>query len=265
MRAAFGQNVLEDPTLAVNAALLALEVFQQSPTEFYPYNSKYDAYLRGQAVLSTSEQRGLQLFDDPRKGNCASCHPSAIKEGALPAFSDFGYVALGVPRNPAILANRDLHFHDLGLCGPERRDLTEHHEYCGMFRTPSLRNVALRKSFFHNGAFGSLERVVDFYAERDIAPGKWYSRNADGSVHIYDDLPATTVANVTTDAPFDRHRGDRPALTRADRADLVGFLRTLTDGYRDEAVTGRNERRRSNGRSEKAVQPVIGAADTAGK
>ena len=51
-----------------------------------------------------------------------------------------------------------------------------------MFRTPTLRNVAARRSFFHNGVFHRLEDVVRFYAERDTQPQKWYPRGADGAV-----------------------------------------------------------------------------------
>jgi len=236
----FGARVLDDPSNAFNAALLALEVFQQNSDEFYPYSSKYDDYLRGGAHLSLQEQRGLALFNDPRKGNCAICHPSAIKDGAFPAFTDFGYVALGLPRNAAIPANRNPRFFDLGLCGPERRDFADRAEYCGLFRTPSLRNVALRQSYFHNGVIHTLVRAIDFYFERDIAPEKWYPRNADGSVHKFDDLPARYAQNVNVDPPFDRRPGGQPALSRAERADLIAFLRTLTDGYRGDAFRSTN-------------------------
>ena len=55
-------------------------------------------------------------------------------------------------------------------------------EYCGLFRTPSLRNVALRQTFFHNGVFHSLRDAVAFYVTRETDPGRWYPRNPDGSV-----------------------------------------------------------------------------------
>jgi cytochrome c peroxidase len=162
--------VLDDPRLAFDAVVLALEVFQQDPAEFYPYDSKYDAYLRHQVELSEEERRGLALFNDPAKGNCASCHPSAIRNGAFPSFSDWGFAAIGVPRNRAIPANADPRYFDLGLCGPARSDFAGRAEYCGRFRTPALRNVARRKVFFHNGGVTTLEKAVRFYVERDVAP-----------------------------------------------------------------------------------------------
>lgn len=217
---------------ALATGLRAIETFEESASEFFPYTSKYDAVLAGTATLSPQEARGLALFDDPAKGNCAHCHPSGRNgAGALPQFTDYGLAALGVPRNRAIPANRDRHFFDLGLCGPLRADLRDRPEYCGMFKAPSLRNVALRKSFFHNGVFHSLEEVLDFYVERDIHPEKWYPRNADGSVVKFDDLPAQYHANVNTEPPFDRKPGDEPALSAAEINDVIAFLRTLTDGY----------------------------------
>ena len=231
-RDAFGDQIFDDTATAFKAVLMALETFQQSPSEFYPYSSKYDAWLRHETLLSGEEMRGLAAFNDPARGNCARCHPSAVRAGAFPQFTDFGYAAVGAPRNPAIPANADRRYHDLGLCGPLRSDLTGRGQYCGMFRTPSLRNVATRSVFFHNGVFHRLEDVVRFYAERDTQPQKWYSRSANGLTVKFDDLPPEYRGNVDTDAPFDRRAGDAPALSEDDIRDIVAFLHTLTDGFR---------------------------------
>lgn len=51
-RKVLGQDVLDDDDTAFNVVLMALEVFQETPSEFYPYTSKYDAVLRGQAKLT---------------------------------------------------------------------------------------------------------------------------------------------------------------------------------------------------------------------
>jgi cytochrome c peroxidase len=211
---------------------MALEAYQQSPAEFYPYSSKYDAYLRRETPLSAAELRGLAAFNDPQRGNCARCHPSGMMKGAHPQFTDFGFAAIGAPRNAAIPANTDPGYYDLGLCGPLRTDFLHRHEYCGLFRTPSLRNVATRPVFLHNGVFRSLNDVVRFYAERDTQPQKWYPRASDGSIEIFNDLPAAYQANLDTQTPFDRHAGEPPALREQDVEDIVAFLQTLTDGYR---------------------------------
>jgi cytochrome c peroxidase len=92
--------------------------------------------------------------------------------------------------------------------------------------------VTTRRTFLHNGVFHSLEQVLAFYAERDARPGKWYPRNADRSIRKFDDLPPQYHANVNREPPFNRGPGDKPALSRAEIADVIAFLKTLTDGYR---------------------------------
>ena len=227
-RAVFGDDVFSDSVRGSTAVLLCLEVFQQSPRDFYPYSSRYDGYLRRQIELGPSEKRGLALFEDPKKGNCANCHPSRIRHDGFPSFTDFGFVALGVPRNRAIPANADAGFYDLGLCGPVRTDLSRHKEYCGLFRAPSLRNVALRRAFFHNGVFHRLDQVVQFYAERDTNPGRWYAKPG-GRVDPFDDLPPAYRANVNREPPFGGQPGAAPALGKNEVRDIIAFLKTLTD------------------------------------
>lgn len=227
-RETFGAHVLDDTATGFRAATFALEVFQQSPKDFYPYTSRYDAYLRKQGTLTEQELRGLALFADANKGNCTSCHPATIREGAFPAFSDFGYSALGVPRNPRIPANGDPKYVDLGLCGPLRTDLAKRTEYCGLFRVPGLRNVAVRQSFFHNGGVHTLEDAVRFYVERDTKPARWYpTRN--GRVVRTDDLPKRYQENLESDLPFGRPADGKPRLDDREIADIVAFLKTLTD------------------------------------
>jgi len=177
--------------------------------------------------------RGLRLFDDPAKGNCAACHLSQpTRDGLPPLFTDTQYEALGVPRNSALAADRNPHFHDLGLCGPFRKDLAAQTQYCGMFLTPTLRNVDRRAVFFHNGVYHSLTQVLDFYNLRSVAPEKIYPHDAQGRVRVYDDLPGAYKANVdTADAPFNRRVGEPAPLTVQDIRDIIAFLHTLDDGY----------------------------------
>jgi cytochrome c peroxidase len=234
LRRAFGTDIFADPDRAFDGILQALEAYEQRYAEFYPYSSKYDAFLDGKAELTAPEARGLALFNDPEKGNCAHCHLSARgNDGAPPQFTDYGLAALGVPRNPAIPANGDPAFYDLGMCGPLRRDLADRGEYCGMFKSPSLRNVALRRAFFHNGVFRTLRQVMEFYVERDTHPEKWYPREIDGMVRKFDDLPPQYHANVNIEPPFDRHLGEEPRLSSEEIDDIIAFLQSLTDGYRD--------------------------------
>jgi cytochrome c peroxidase len=154
--------------------------------------------------------------------------------GALPQFTDRGFIALAVPRNPRIPANADPKYFDLGLCGPVRTDLSGRDEYCGLFKTPTLRNAARRKVFFHNGAFSSLDEVLRFYARRDVEPERFYMEGK-----RYDDLPAKYWPNVDVEAPFGGKPGGEPALTDAEAADIIAFLKTLDDGYTVDPDRGR--------------------------
>ncbi|SOE95047.1 cytochrome c peroxidase [Burkholderia sp. D7] len=231
LREAFGTTIFDNDEKAFDAILRSLEAFEQTPQKFYPYTSKFDAFLAGKAKLNEAEMRGLELFNDQKKGNCAACHISQrAKDGSPPQFSDFGLIALGVPRNRALPINKDPKYFDLGACGPERKDLKGQPEYCGIFRTPSLRNVATRKVFFHNGIYHSLDEAVRFYVQRDTNPEKFYPA-VHGKVQKFDDLPKRYWANVNTEPPFDRKPGEKPALDEAEIKDVVAFLNTLTDGY----------------------------------
>jgi cytochrome c peroxidase len=228
----YGEGILADPHRAFVAIGEALEAYQQNPAEFSAFTSKYDAFLRGQVELSEQEARGLAVFNNPVKGNCFHCHRSQLSaSGTLPMFTDYGFVALGVPRNPEIPANADPSYFDLGACGPQRQDLAGRAEFCGLFKAPSLRNVATRHAFYHNGVFHTLEDAVAFYATRDTSPERWYPVDKRGKVRKFDDLPAKYRHNVNTEPPLDRHRGQPPALSEQDVADIVAFLSALTDGY----------------------------------
>ena len=229
----FGASLFATPRLVVAEALFAVARFQIEDPSFHPYSSKFDAWLEGKARLTQEELRGYRLFNDPDKANCGGCHLAQPRPDRLPPlFTDGQYEALGAPRNSALAANRDKTYFDLGICGPYRTDLRTETQFCGMFLTPTLRNVALRKVFFHNGVFRSLQEVQDFYNYRDTDPARFYPRAADGTVAKFDDIPAQFKANVdVVDPPFDRHLGDRPAMTPQEEQDIIAFLQTLTDGY----------------------------------
>src|SRR5262245_7736768 len=231
-REVFGADALEHPEAAFRQLAAAIAQFQAENPDFHRFDSKYDAWLAGKASLSAQEERGLALFEDPKKGNCAACHPSRpAADGRPPLFTDFTYDNVGVPRNARLPANADESFHDLGLCGPERKDLAARREFCGAFKVPTLRNVARTAPYFHNGAIASLRDVVEFYVTRDTAPGDWYPAGA-GRPLKFDDLPAGLEDAVnTSEVPYDRKPGDQPALTPAEIDDVVAFLKTLDDGY----------------------------------
>jgi cytochrome c peroxidase len=228
--AIYGAAVFDDAETALDRATQALQAYQQQDSDFHPYSSKFDDFLRGKQQLDEQELRGYALYNSPQKGNCAGCHPSSVVAGKLPLFTDFTYDNLGVPRNVDIPANADASYYDLGLCGPERSDLVaQHSDLCGAFKVPTLRNIVLTAPYFHNGRFATLRESLQFYVQRDTNPEKWYPAGT-GGVQKFDDLPAQFQKNVnTTEVPYNRRLGDQPALSDAEIDDLIAFLDTLTD------------------------------------
>lgn len=231
-RKVFGGSIFQHPVLVVRDATIALQEFELEDKSFHPYTSKYDEWLDGKAKLTPQELEGMKLFNDPDGGNCASCHlDERGANGAHPLFTDFQFEALGVPRNNQIPWNKNPHYYDMGLCGPFRKDAaSKNPANCGLFRTPSLRNVAIRRVFFHNGRFHSLQKALEFYVERDTDPAKWYPLGPHGKVEKFNDLPPRYRKNVdTTDAPLNRKPGQKPVWNARQIQDVVAFLRTLTD------------------------------------
>lgn len=232
-KALYGEQIFQQPEAAFNRMADALARYQREDREFNAYTSKYDEYLRGKVELTPQEYRGLLLFKDEEKGNCAACHPADKSLfGRHPLFTDFSYDNLGLPRNPALKQNDDPSYYDLGLCARPSGDLKNRPDLCGAFKVPSLRNVALRKALFHNGVFNSLQVAVTFYVQRDTHPEKWYPLKPDGWVNKFNDTPEIYKANInTTEAPYDRQIAGVPALSYSEIEDVVAFLKTLTDGY----------------------------------
>ncbi|MEI9923775.1 MAG: cytochrome c peroxidase [Bradyrhizobium sp.] len=234
--ALFGENIFKNANLLVAEATFAVGRYQVEEPSFHPYTSKFDYWLEGNARFSESEMRGYRLFNDQEKANCAGCHNSQpARDGLPPLFTDTQYEALAAPRNLALADTKDPNYFDLGVCGPIRKDVADQTQFCGMFKTPTLRNTAVRRAFFHNGVFQTLQQVMDFYNFRDTNPEKVYPLGADGKAQKYNDIPAQYHANVdVSDPPFNRHPGETPAMTAQDEADIIAFLQTLNDGYKPE-------------------------------
>lgn len=220
-------GALETPAAAMSALGEALQAFLTSET-MSPFTSKFDDFLRGKARLSPLEMKGLAAFENRAKGACSHCHlmyeHSNRPESSL--FTNFAYDAVGIPRNRAIAANADAKHYDLGLCERTQRKVpSSDPKWCGSFRIPSLRNVAVRKRFMHNGFFSKLRDAVAFYATRSTSPDLWYPHGTK-----FDDMPAQYRNNVNTlSFPYNRSAGEPPAFDDADVDAIVAFLETLTD------------------------------------
>ncbi len=232
----FGKAAGGDATLVMSNIGTAIAAFESSET-FAPFTSKFDNYLQGKAQLTAQETAGFELFKDPQKGNCISCHVGDVKSQNPKdwLFTDFTYDNLGVPRNSEIPANANSAIFDEGLCQreglqtllPAGADLAS---FCGAFKVPTLRNIELTAPYFHNGKFNDLKDAVAFYVRRDTNPEQWYPKLSDGKIQKFDDTKLAAQANVnTSEVPYDRKPGEQPRLTEAEISSIVAFLKTLTD------------------------------------
>ena len=220
LRAIYGSSVFDNVDVAYNAIANAIAEFERTPT-FAPFSSKYDAFLKGQATLSPAEARGLKVFNDPKKGNCAACHPSTVgAHGEPPLFTDFSYDNIGLPKNPKNpFYTQSPKFNPAGAAFVDEGlyNTTKREQDRGRFKVPSLRNLAETGPYFHNGVFTTLEQVVLFYNTRDLGgfPPPEEPRNENHE----------ELGNL--------------GLEDSEASDLVAFLKTLTDGYSAAPQYGR--------------------------
>ncbi len=118
-------------------------------------DSPYDRYVAGdRSAMSAPAVRGMQIFMDDKKGNCETCHVG-------PNFTDENYNNLGIGMNAR--------HPDLG-----RYNVTRLEGHQGAFKTPTLRDVALRGPYLHDGSEKTLEDVVALYVRGGIK-NKWLS------------------------------------------------------------------------------------------
>ncbi|MBS1774143.1 MAG: cytochrome-c peroxidase [Bacteroidetes bacterium] len=149
-------------------------------------NTKFDRYLAGIQPLTPQELMGHSIFFT-EKGDCFHCHVFVL-------FSDNMMHNNGIDS----LYAKDI---DKGYYNVTGNILD-----LGKFRTPNLRNVALRTSFMHDGRFTSLLDVVNFY---------------DHQVH-------TGVTNIDPLMVKPAKLGGLK-LTEEEKIALIAFLKTLTD------------------------------------
>jgi cytochrome c peroxidase len=131
-------------------------------------NVPYDKFIKGDAnALSAEAKTGLAVFNG--KGQCVQCHNGSIG-------SDGKFHRLGVPEHPDVLANplRTItmlrHYSTSGMPNymAARTDvgyyaISKDPKDMGKFQTPSLRELKFTAPYMHNGVFGTLDQVVDFY------------------------------------------------------------------------------------------------------
>jgi cytochrome c peroxidase len=198
----------------------AVAAYERSD-EVNPFSSKFDAWLQGKAKLTPQEHRGKAVFHS--KGKCDLCH---LIKGTKPLFTDFTYDNLGIPKNlenPYTISHPD--WADPGLGGFLKSINEESWEdNLGKHKVPTLRNVDLRpsglvKAYGHNGYFKSLEEIVHFYNTRDV-PGAGWNGMPWPEPEVSENVNTAELGNL--------------GLTEKQEADLVAFLKTLSDGYLPE-------------------------------
>lgn len=169
-------------------------------------DSKYDRALRGEATLTPSEQRGMDLFFGER-AECHHCHNGINMADQQQWVGSF--------EEPLLFHNTGLY--NIGGTGDYPEPNTGVHEITGKasdmgaFRAPTLRNIARTAPYMHDGSIATLRQVVDFYADggRNIARGP---DAGDGRRNPHKD--GLIAGNDLDDS---------------ERDDLVAFLNTLTD------------------------------------
>ncbi len=134
--AAFGDN-----SITYDRITKAIATFERT---IVSGNSPYDRYLAGdKTALTKQQQDGLDFFN--KKGECAECHRG-------PNFSDEKYANLGVGMDRANP--------DLGRFG-----VTKKRGDIGRFKVPTLRDLAVRAPYMHDGTVKTLSEVLDVYAK----------------------------------------------------------------------------------------------------
>ncbi|WP_417365750.1 cytochrome-c peroxidase [Flavobacterium beibuense] len=188
----FGKNAItrENFSNALVSYVMSLQSF----------SSPFDKYIRGeQADIPAEVKRGFNLFAG--KANCATCHFMPTFSGLVPPFyNENESEILGVLDDPKKTPRLDM---DMG-----RNDNKIQSEQAWIFersfKTTTIRNIEVTGPYFHNGAYSTLEEVIDFY---DNGGGEGVGLG---------------VSNQTLSP-------DALNLTDEEKSDLIAFLKSLTD------------------------------------
>jgi len=164
--AAFGKGEITAPKIEQ-----ALATFERS---IVSTEAPFDRWIRGdETAIDAAAKRGFAVFNG--KGNCAACHSGW-------AFTDASFHDIGVAKND-----------DIGRGRLFRTSVKLQHA----FKTPTLRDVARRGPYMHDGSLATLQDVIDLYNRGGIdRPSR------DDQIHRLD-------------------------LPQSDKADLIAFLQTL--------------------------------------
>ena len=171
---------------------VALAAYVRSLTAL---DSRFDRAVQGDgSALSPAERAGFNVFMG--KGRCGTCHFAPLFNGTMPpSFTTSEPEIILSPRSP-------LHRNTVDA-DPGRFAVDHVAEHRFAFRVPTLRNVAVTAPYMHNGAFATLEDVVDFY-DRGGTPAPSHG-------------PSPTLS------------AEPLHLTSGEKRALIAFLDALTD------------------------------------
>jgi cytochrome c peroxidase len=201
------RTVLSDPkemnadTAALASTFHSLDSIIQALAAYvrslHPMNSSFDRYMNGdKKALSAREINGANLFMG--KAQCATCHFIPLFNGLIPPdYARTEFEVLGTTMTDQFTKTRLSK--DQG-----RYTLYNFPFYKGAFKTPTVRNTAATYPYMHNGAFRSLEKVMDFY-------------NKGGGAGLGLNIPDQTLS------PDPLH------LSSREIGDIILFIHTLTD------------------------------------
>jgi cytochrome c peroxidase len=166
-------------------------------------NSRYDQFLRGDVTLDAQEELGRKLFMahpdvkvSLRGGNCIDCHSQFLTSGFSTRLDGFSNNGL----------DDDEHL------VPGLESVTGDAAHRGMFKVPTLRNIALTAPYMHDGRFATLEEVLHHYNG-----GIRQSRTLSPLIAEADNLGLNSQDGISLH------------LTDAEQAAIIAFLHTLTD------------------------------------
>lgn len=167
----------------------------------YSFDSDFDRFMRNEKTVSEDVKKGFNLFMG--KANCATCHFAPHFSGLVPPFfNENESEVLGITTKPISQLPVQLD-QDLGRGNsPVKKEKSWIYDYS--FKTVTVRNIALTKPYFHNGAFNTLEEVLDFY-------------NEGGGEGLGLKMKNQTLAP------------DKLNLTEAEKKQIIAFLNALTD------------------------------------
>ncbi len=170
-------------------------------SSLYSFDSDFDRFMRNEKEISDDAKKGFNLFMG--KANCATCHFAPHFSGLVPPFfNENESEVLGVTKKPIKISPLEIDSDQGRIKSNVKKE--DSWIYENSFKTMTVRNIALTKPYFHNGAFNTLEEVLDFY-------------NEGGGEGL-----GLKIKNQTLPA-------DKLNLTETEIKQIIAFLNSLTD------------------------------------